>query len=185
MYCPRCSQQQVSDEVRFCSRCGLPLCAVRELVAAGGALAEREAEAQGGRLSPAFRGVRKGAWLMLAGFPLALVAGLVTAVDDVFSILLLLPVLCFVIGFARVLHGVFLAEKRPPLVKGDASRPHVASVTPAQLDAAPSPEMSPPRVAPVEGFTAQRVETAEVVQPPSVTESTTRLLDEEADSRPR
>jgi ribosomal protein L37E len=33
MYCPKCSQQQVSEEVRFCSRCGFSLSAVRELIA--------------------------------------------------------------------------------------------------------------------------------------------------------
>ena len=34
MYCPRCSQQQVSEETKFCSRCGLPLGLVSELLAA-------------------------------------------------------------------------------------------------------------------------------------------------------
>ncbi len=121
--------------------------------------------------------------MMLASLVLTLVVGLLTAIDDDFAILLLLAVLCFVIGFARVLYGVFLAEKRAPKVKGAASQPHVAPIMPGQLGtAARSFELSPPRVAPIEGFTAQRVEAAEMVQPPSVIEGTTRLLDEEADS---
>jgi uncharacterized membrane protein YvbJ len=37
MYCPKCSQQQISDEMRFCSRCGFPLGAVKELIANDGA----------------------------------------------------------------------------------------------------------------------------------------------------
>ncbi len=50
---------------------------------------------------------------------------------------------------------------------------------PGQLGtAARSPELSPPRVAPIEGFTAQRVDTAEM-QPLSATENTRRLLNEE------
>ena len=185
MYCPKCSQQQVSDEMRFCARCGFPLSAVKELVAAGGALAEPEAEQpQGSKLSPAFRGVRKGVWVMLASFALALVTGLLAAIDDVFAVLLILPVLCFIIGFARVLYGVFLAEKRASLVKGAASQQQAAPLMPGQTDtAARTPELSPPRIAPIEGFTPQRMKTAEMVQPPSVTENTTRLLDEEADSR--
>lgn len=37
MYCPKCSQQQVSDETRFCSRCGFPLNGVKALLADDGA----------------------------------------------------------------------------------------------------------------------------------------------------
>jgi hypothetical protein len=120
--------------------------------------------------------------MMLASLALTVVVGLLAAIDDVFAVLLLLPVLCFVIGFARVLYGV-LAEKRAPKVKGTALQPDVAPIVPGQPGtAARTPELTPPRVAPIESFTAQRVETAEMVQPPSVTENTTRLLDEEADS---
>jgi len=181
MYCPKCSQQQISDEMRFCSRCGFSLSAVRELIVGSGAPEERGVEAQAGQLSRSQRGVRKGACMMLASLPLTLVVGLLTAINDVFAILLLLPVLCFVIGFARVLYGAFLAEKRAPLVKGAASQPHAVPVMPGQLGtAARSPELSPPRVAPTESFTAQKMKTAEMVQPPSVIEGTTRLLDEEA-----
>jgi len=32
MHCPKCGQQQVSDEMRFCSRCGFALGIVTELI---------------------------------------------------------------------------------------------------------------------------------------------------------
>ena len=32
MFCPQCSHRQVSDDTRFCSRCGLPLALVTDLV---------------------------------------------------------------------------------------------------------------------------------------------------------
>lgn len=38
MYCPRCGQQQISSELRFCSRCGLPLSLVAEVVSNNGSL---------------------------------------------------------------------------------------------------------------------------------------------------
>ncbi len=38
MYCPRCSQQQISEETKFCSRCGLPLALVAEVLAHDGFL---------------------------------------------------------------------------------------------------------------------------------------------------
>lgn len=38
MFCPRCSQEQVSEEIKFCSRCGFPLGLVSEILANGGFL---------------------------------------------------------------------------------------------------------------------------------------------------
>lgn len=38
MHCPRCGQQQVSEEIKFCSRCGFPLGLVSEILAHGGFL---------------------------------------------------------------------------------------------------------------------------------------------------
>lgn len=38
MYCPRCSQQQISEETKFCSRCGLPLGIIAEALAHDGFL---------------------------------------------------------------------------------------------------------------------------------------------------
>ena len=186
MYCPKCSQQQVSDEVRFCSRCGFSLSAVRELIASSNALVERGVEAPVEQPSRGQRGVRKGAWLMLASLALTLVVGLLSRIDDDFAVLLLLPVLCFIVGFGLVLYGVFLAGKRAPVVKGAAPQTHGVPVMPGQIGGtAHSPELAPPRDAPVWSFTAQRAETAEMVQPPSVAEGTTRLLDEEADAAGR
>jgi hypothetical protein len=40
MFCPRCGQQQVSEETKFCSRCGLPLGVISETVAQGGYLSQ-------------------------------------------------------------------------------------------------------------------------------------------------
>ena len=38
MHCPSCGQQQVSNETKFCSRCGMPLVLVSELLVHGGFL---------------------------------------------------------------------------------------------------------------------------------------------------
>ena len=187
MYCPKCSQEQVSDEVRFCSRCGLALSAVRELIASSSsssALVEHGTEAPAGQLSRSQKGVRKGARMMLVTVALALVVGFMAAMDDDFAILMLPLAVCFLVGFARVLYGVFFTEKRAALVKGAALQPHVVPAMagqPAAAAAARRPELSPQPTAPIESFIARRAETAEMVQPPSVTEHTTKLLEEEAD----
>ncbi len=181
MYCPSCSQQQVSDEMRFCSRCGFLLSGVRELITSGGVITAGEAGAQKEQLPKSQRGMRKGVWIMLAAIPLAIVAGSLAAIDDVFAVLLLLPFLCFIIGIARLLYGTFL-EKNLPQGKRDATQLQVTSEMPAQIGVGRSPELSPARGVPIEGFIEQRMKTAEMVQPQSVTENTTRLLAEDADS---
>jgi uncharacterized membrane protein YvbJ len=38
MHCPSCGQQQISSETKFCSRCGMPLNIIAEVVANGGTL---------------------------------------------------------------------------------------------------------------------------------------------------
>ena len=38
MHCPSCGQQQISNETKFCSRCGMPLSLISEVVAYGGYL---------------------------------------------------------------------------------------------------------------------------------------------------
>jgi hypothetical protein len=38
MFCPRCGQEQAANNLRFCSRCGLPLGIISEVIANGGTL---------------------------------------------------------------------------------------------------------------------------------------------------
>lgn len=38
MHCPRCGQEQISEDIKFCSRCGFPLGLVSEILAHGGLL---------------------------------------------------------------------------------------------------------------------------------------------------
>lgn len=38
MYCPRCGQQQVTEETKFCSRCGFPLGLISDILTHGGFL---------------------------------------------------------------------------------------------------------------------------------------------------
>lgn len=185
MYCPKCSQQQVSDEMSFCSRCGFSLSVVKELVASGTGLVESVAEAYPPQLSGGQRNARKGAWLMLGSLALAILVGVLAGIDDGFAVLLLVPFLLFVIGFLRILYGVFFADKRAT-AKELAPQPQVVPMMPGQLGYnARISQLPPPRVVPIESFLAQRGKTSEIVQPPSVTENTTKLLDEESDPRRR
>lgn len=182
MYCPRCSQQQVSDETIFCSRCGFPLSIVRDLISSNGEGVLIKGDAAGVTLSKSERGMRKGMWVMLAGFPLVPLAGLMTAIDDVFAVLLMLPALCFIFGFLRILYAAFL-EKRTPAAGDtkDVSTPYITQ-PPATLtgDTGNYPALPHPSIIPINNdFIEQKRTTAKMTPPPSVTEETTKLLEEE------
>lgn len=119
---------------------------------------------------------------MLGSMAFTLFVGLMTAIDDDFAILLFLPFLGFVFGLLNVFYGAFLADKRA--LKRAASKSQVLPMRSGQPATAARIELPPARMAPIESFPSKRGETAEMVQPPpSVTENTTRLLEEESDRR--
>jgi len=170
MYCPQCSQQQISDEMRFCSRCGFPLGTVKELIASGGVVSlENEPRTQA--LLRALRSVKKGAWILLATLLVALFVGLLTGIDGDFAVLFVVPFLSFVVAIVWILYATFVQARRATRQKKDVEQlgPMLAQHA---LPASPG--------TPVESFRASSKQTAEVAQPPSVTENTTRLLDNDA-----
>ena len=183
MYCPQCSQQQVSDEMRFCSRCGFALTGVKELVAVGGAIIPPEVQPQ--KASPGLRGARQASWIMLGCLPLLIFVGILSAIDEDFAVLLLLPLLCLVIGVVRLLYGVFFQERKSRQKKEVPEVPVVPILPPQPANFGRIPELPASRDAVVGSFVPREKKTAEVVQPPSVTENTTRLLDEDVDSHRR
>lgn len=175
MFCPNCSQQEISSEMRFCSRCGFQLDFVRELIAGGGAFVERESPRRDSLLK-AFRGMRRGVWVMVVAFFLLLLTGLITAIDDDFAILVLVPFLGFLVGFFILLYGAFVEGRRVKtdlLQSNPGSQPHLQSGTAARNELF---AMRPP----VANLPVRKMQTAEMrQQPPSVTDNTTRLLDDD------
>src|ERR1051325_3336101 len=83
MYCPSCGQQQISDEMRFCSRCGLALTGLAEWVAGGSVVVKRVDHADVPALTPRRKNIRRAAKLMFFSgvlFPIFLVICL--AIDE-------------------------------------------------------------------------------------------------------
>jgi hypothetical protein len=182
MFCPRCGQQ-AAEEVRFCSRCGLPLDAAVELVEAGGltALEAAQAEAAIG-LTPRQRGTRKGLMIIAGGvFFFVLVAILNTIKDDFFPVLLLAG-LIITAGIMRMLYGLLLEEHAPD--KKSLKRT-LADATPALArEGTRVAELPPARTVPASVYVKPGADTSDMAAAPSsVTENTTRLLDEDEAGR--
>ena len=171
MYCPQCSQQQFSDEMHFCSRCGFQLTGVRELMAGGRVLPVREDKLES-RRAVALKGARSGVLLILTSLPIALVILVLTASDDDFAVLFLLPVLLMIIGILRTSYGIFCQGRSKELKS-------LAEQTPRSIPTFRTAENLNAGAPPIQ-LLQQSKQTAEVRQPASVTENTTRLLDEDA-----
>jgi hypothetical protein len=186
MYCPQCGQQQASSEMRFCSRCGFPLGGVAELLAQGGVLKAGGEELRGSALSPRRRGVRQGVLMILLGTVVVPILAILNSYqEDTASLDVLVAVsavIFFAGGLMRILYAA-LFESSTPGAEGRLPA-EVTPAVPAQLKAgAPAPALPPAQGVPVSDFTPRRMNTAELAQPPSVTENTTRLLDEEKAAR--
>jgi len=186
MYCPQCGQQQASSEMRFCSRCGFPLGGVAELLAQGGVLRSGDEQSQEQTLSPRRRGVRQGVLMMLVGVVLVPVLAILkgsTFGPNMLDLLVpLSAVICFAGGMMRILYAL-IYEEGTPGVKRDMPA-YAPPVTPAQLNMGlRGSALPPPQSIPVPTFAPRRANTAELVPPQSITENTTKLLDEDKAGR--
>ena len=184
MHCPKCGQQQVSDEMRFCSRCGFALGIVTELILTGGTLPERETEPLTAKFRGRKRGKRLGLLLMLTAMLLAIIAGIIhdSLEHDPLNtpglaakLILFLPAIIIgVAGFVRLLYAWLLEtnvqEGTLPLPRSDAMKSALNAEDYVALPASHS--------IPATSFGAKRGDTTEMVNAPSVTENTTKLLDQ-------
>jgi len=150
------------------------------LLATGGALPGIQLDEGPREISPRKKGVRQGAALVLSGavlVPLLAVLDKYTGLNlEIFTALA--AVILFIGGPLRMLYaGLFEegASTRPRIVPASYMPPAM----PVQRGAAArAPALPPQSVNPASGW-RPRPNTAEIPQPPSVTESTTRLLDDQ------
>ena len=183
MFCPKCSQPQPAEDLRFCPRCGFQLEGVALLVANGGVWPAPVEPTPAQALTPRRRGMRQGGKLMLAGAALTPILGILAGVTWGAGEVALLGVIIFIAGLARLLYAAIFQDSHPDAQPGalpPSRQPAVPLFQPAQPRASlPQHQASAP-----ESF--RRRDKAELVAPPaSVTENTTRLLDEQADTSNR
>jgi hypothetical protein len=181
MFCPRCGQQ-AAEGVSFCSRCGMPLDAALELVEAGGLPARRQQETEaGGGLTPRQVGIRKGLMLTAGGILSFGTVILLTAYKEDFFVLLIPAGILLVIGVMRMLYALLLeghAPDRKRSKRDAADAPHELTVEHTR-----GGELPPARTVPASAYAKPGAQTSNMAAPSSVSESTTRLLDEDEAGR--
>lgn len=172
MYCPNCGQQQISEEMRFCSRCGLALSGLAEWLAGGRLPLQRSEELQQPTaLSPRRKGIRRAGKLMFFSgvlFPIFLVFSAAAGEGGPMAI----PFLLFFVSLAMMLYARIFSDNTPPLNIQPGWTSTVGS-------AAARGSLPPANTTTIPSRGRQQVRTNDLAQPPSVTEHTTRFLDNE------
>lgn len=165
MFCPKCSQQQASEELRFCSRCGFPLTGVAVLLENDGEMPLPKQSAGRGRI------IKESLLLTLASWMVALLATNLFDWGGPFETVAKVGALIFfVLGLIGLLRFVYAFL----FVRGSVSAPSQLTLpASAHRAALPSPQENPLTDYP------RRSNTKEMVPQGSVTENTTRLLDED------
>lgn len=175
MHCPRCGQQQISEQTKFCSRCGFQLELVAELLNHGGILPQLADLAKG---KQKFFTRKNGVifsilWFIFWVMMVPAFFGLANEDDaaGVSAVFGLFTTLMFVIASLAFLPS---SKKRYTLP--------VVEVQPAHLYGAPQMSaLPPPQTQPAADYAAPQggwrtPDTGEFARPGSVTETTTRLL---------
>ena len=168
MYCPKCSQQRLAEDLRFCSRCGFPLTGVAFLLEHDGLLPHSATPATPGRRG---RMIKESGVLTFASWGVALLTTLAwdwgVPLETVAKVGSLIFFLLGLIGLLRFVYAFLFVRD------GSTTIPEPAFPVSARRAALPSHQDTPLTDYP------QRPDTREMVPRVSVTENTTRLLDEE------
>lgn len=168
MYCPNCGQQQVSEEMRFCSRCGLALSGLAEWLA-GGMLVRRAEETRVSSPSRRRKMMRRAAKLMFfsaALFPVFVLMSV--AVDEPGPIAV--PVILFFASLMWMVYSRLFIDDTAHMLN-PAAQQSTFGPMPTRMSLTPPTNIS--------DFGRQQVRTNELAQAPSVTEHTTKLLDQD------
>ena len=173
MYCPRCSQEQVSSEVSFCSRCGFLLTGVSEVTANDGVIPQFNTKEK--KSLKRFLNLRS-FLVVLQIFSLFLIplAAIIDAPEEIITMLFGL-----IAGiFCSLLASFFLANT-PKFQVNQTDKNSPAELNQAQTNFA----LPPPTSQPVSGYAppagAWKTFATNELAPHSVTDRTTKLLNKD------
>lgn len=184
MFCPQCGHAQPIDEVMYCSSCGFTLRGVQHLLLTGG-----ETSGEAGR-SPVRdflnrRGIKLGLVMWMIG---TVLVPMLAASDAPKGVVGITALIFFVGGFMRMLYAwLFQYEQQQQRRRASiqATQAQALPAAPTKLRAL-SQKLKfrgKPSALPAATPAAIRLDvtgrrtTGQLVQPPSVTDHTTRLLD--------
>ncbi|MCA1623759.1 MAG: hypothetical protein LC768_05805 [Acidobacteria bacterium] len=176
MFCPRCIQEQISEETKFCSRCGLPLGLVAEILANGGFLPlPAETKKNKKRLTR-----KNGLYFSLLWFMLfSMILTLFWAIVGVEELVATCAVTGTIGGLVLVIASFAFLRKEPK--SPTFTNQELPNINPKNLSQANQTALPPQQTQPAQSYAPptnmwKAPNTGELTQPRSVTEGTTKLL---------
>lgn len=184
MFCPVCNQEQVSNETRFCSRCGFLLTGISQVIAGGGALPHFQTNNDSNAISPRKLGVKQGALLLFASFLIVPLLAIITiAVRAEPFVVAAAAILLGGGGLLRIIYAL-LFEGSYPSITNDSVLPeavkNILSSKKKSRGALP-PQQSAPvsSYVPPTSMNWRDTNDLAAAAPPSVTDPTTKLLEKD------
>ena len=173
MFCPRCGHERVSTDTSFCSGCGFLLSGTLELMMTGGINPTVPAERPDRGPSPRRRGMMKGLFIFLLTFLIVPIIAIITVALRAEPYMVVISSIILAVGGLLRMAYAWMFESPDP-------SPGPLTATPAFPPSVPFGDLPagkesfvPPYFAP------QREKNTNDLQPASVTEGTTRLLENE------
>ena len=183
MFCPNCGQERISTETSFCSRCGFLLTGTAELIQSGGII-EQIPQSAPKVMTPRQKGIKQGIFIFLLTF---LVVPIVSIFIMAINVEPYVPAICAVTllvgGLLRMAYAIMFESNEVESRSGGhdvnqlINRQRTAAALPPQ-HSVPIPTDVPFRAA-----TGTWRDTRDL-QPPSVTDGTTKLLEQEEMHKP-
>lgn len=180
MFCPRCGQEQLSNETRFCSRCGFLMTGVGALVANDGKLETVSVGKPAKVDTPRKRGIKKGLFIFMLGFlvvPLLAIITLMVDAREPFAVVIA-AILLGVGGLLRIAYAMLFESSEPTgkSVEQAAFQTAQNILSGSQNQNALPPQQSIPTSSYIPPKQGNWRETNDL-EPSSVTDPTTKLLD--------
>jgi hypothetical protein len=178
MFCPQCGQEKVSNETNYCSRCGFLLVAVGDLLQTGG-LNPLAITGKSPTQSARKRGLKQGLFLFLLTFLFAPLMGMISLALNTEPFLVgVAVIICFIGGLLRMAYALMFESAEP----GAATLEEKVLAGPTSLHSARPNALPPQNVVPAAQFftpAAGNWRDTNDLQPNSVTENTTKLLEKD------
>ena len=161
MYCPKCSHQAGTNNVRFCPGCGFRMDGVAELIANNGVFAPDGEEAPKPRRSMVKRGALLGSTLMFI-----LSFSILLSIGPKFG-----PVLGSFLSWVTLMALIYVSGRLKRLISKIFSEEELSA--PKKIASPRGPALPAAYSEPVVNSGKQFVDTSKMAQPSSITEQTT------------
>jgi hypothetical protein len=180
MYCPQCGQERFSEQTNFCSRCGFLLTGVSQLLLTGGELPGVSSAPLKKCDSARSRGLKQGLFIFLLTFLIVPIVAIFTRMFGLMPFpVAITAILLFVGGILRMVYALLFepTEAAPASLNSQAvAQPRLAN------PAADRSALPPQQTYPASNYgapAAGRWRDTSDLEPASVTENTTKLLENE------